>query len=138
MNRQSIHGKSSQQGVVIVEAMIAILLFSMGVLAIIGLQAAMVKNTGDSKTRAESANVAQQCIGELWSTPGAVVCPNATANAAALLPNGALAIAAIPVPAIAGAGGGFNFTITITWLQPGEPVGTTPHNFTAMASVVGN
>lgn len=138
MNRQSINSKSAQQGVVIVETMIAILLFSMGVLAIIGLQAAMVKNTGDSKTRAESANIAQQCIGELWANPTALACPNAAANAAAVLPNGALAIAVVPIAPIAGLGGGGQFTITITWLQPGEPAGAPPHNYTTLASVAGN
>ena len=56
-----------QSGVVLLEALIAILLFSMGVLAIVGLQATMVKNVADSKYRAEAGYLAQQKIGEMWA-----------------------------------------------------------------------
>ena len=70
MNKpKTIPAKSAQQGVVLVEAMIAILIFSMGVLAVVGLQAAMIKNTADSKYRADAGYIAQQRIGLMWSDP---------------------------------------------------------------------
>ena len=62
-------GKSAQQGVVLLEALIAMLIFSMGVLALVGLQAAMIKNTSDSKYRAEASFIAQQRIGMIWADP---------------------------------------------------------------------
>ena len=49
--------------------MIAILIFSVGVLAIVGLQATMIKNTADSKYRAEASYIAQQRIGLMWADP---------------------------------------------------------------------
>ena len=55
-----------QQGVVLLESLIAILIFSMGILALVGLQAAMIKNTSDSKYRAEATFIAQQKLGEVW------------------------------------------------------------------------
>lgn len=58
---------SSQQGAVLLEAMIAILIFSMGILAIAGLQGAMIKNTSDAKFRAEATFIAQQKLGEIWT-----------------------------------------------------------------------
>ncbi|MBI5438475.1 MAG: hypothetical protein HY936_05950 [Nitrosomonadales bacterium] len=61
--------KSAQQGLVLLEAMIAILIFSMGILAIVGLQAAMIKNTADSKSRVEASYIAKQRIGLMWSDP---------------------------------------------------------------------
>ena len=61
--------KSGQQGAVLLEAMIAILIFSMGVLAIVGLQAAMIKNTADSKYRADAGFIAQERIGQIWADP---------------------------------------------------------------------
>src|SRR5665647_338907 len=61
---------AQQQGVVLLEALVAILIFSMGVLALVGLQAAMVKNTSDSKYRSEASFIAQQRIGMMWADSG--------------------------------------------------------------------
>lgn len=60
---------STQRGVVLIEAMVAILLFSVGVLAIAGLQASMIQNTSQSKFRAEAGYIAQQQIGLMWADP---------------------------------------------------------------------
>lgn len=117
----------SQQGVVMVEAMIAILIFSMGVLAIVGLQAAMVRNTADSKFRADASYIAQQRIGQLWTTdPANLPADGSTTNPdiSNLLPNGTLSITRA----------GNQFTVTVTWQQPGE---TVTHNYTTIASIAG-
>jgi len=53
-----------QEGVVLLESLIAILIFSMGILALVGLQGAMVKNTSDAKYRAEATFIAQQRLGQ--------------------------------------------------------------------------
>ena len=49
------------------EALIAILIFSMGILAVIGLQAAMMKGASDARYRAEATFIAQQKLGEIWT-----------------------------------------------------------------------
>jgi type IV pilus assembly protein PilV len=61
--------QSAQQGVVLVEAMLAIVIFSIGVLAVVGLQAAMIKNTDEAKYRAEASYIAQKRVGEIWADP---------------------------------------------------------------------
>lgn len=58
---------SLQKGVVLLESLIAVLLFSLGVLALAGLQAAMIKNTDDAKYRAEATFVAQKKLGDIWA-----------------------------------------------------------------------
>ena len=58
-----------EQGVVLIEVMIAVLIFSMGILAVAGLQAAMIKNTSDSKYRADASFIAQQSLGRMWADP---------------------------------------------------------------------
>jgi type IV pilus assembly protein PilV len=123
MNRPA---KSSQHGVVLVEAMIAILIFSMGVLAIVGLQAAMVKNTSDSKYRADASYIAQQQIGQLWADPDNLPADGSTTNPdiSTLLPNGTLTITR----------SGSQFTVIVNWQQPGE---TATHNYTTIASISG-
>ena len=57
----------SQRGSMLLEALIAILLFSMGILGLMGLQAIALKNTADAKYRTEAAFLANQIIGQMWA-----------------------------------------------------------------------
>jgi type IV pilus assembly protein PilV len=119
--------KSAQQGVVLLEAMIAILIFSMSVLAIVGLQAAMIKNTADSKFRADASYIAQERIGLMWSDPGNLASYlEANTDISALLPGGTRTVTQ---PAAG------QFTVTVTWRQPGAA--ETQHNFTTTARITG-
>jgi type IV pilus assembly protein PilV len=119
--------KSTQQGVVLLEALIAILIFSMGVLAIVGLQAAMIKNTADSKYRADAGFIAQQRIGIIWSDPdNAASYLEANTDISTQLPGGKRTVTQ-PVSG--------QFTVTVTWQQPGS--GETQHNFTTTARITG-
>jgi len=122
------HTPTRQQGVVLLESMIAILIFSMGILAIVGLQAAMVKNTTEAKYRAEASFIAQQKIGQMWANPdpanyGSFLESNT--DISAQLPNGTRTVTQ---PAVG------QFVITITWQPPG---GGDQHNFTTTASITG-
>ncbi|MDZ4203009.1 MAG: prepilin-type cleavage/methylation domain-containing protein [Gallionella sp.] len=120
----NLPARSTQQGVVLVEAMIAILIFSMGVLAIAGLQAAMVKNTSDSKFRADASYIAQQRIGMMWADPDNLASyleAEPGTDISAQLPGGTRVTAQ----------SGVQYTVTIRWQQPGEAL----HNFTTTASI---
>ncbi len=55
-----------QRGAVLLEALVAILLFSMGIIALMGLQAVSIKNSIDAKYRADAAYLANQIIGQMW------------------------------------------------------------------------
>lgn len=131
---------SSQQGVVLLEALIAILIFSMGVLAVVGLQAAMIKNTSDSKYRSEASYLAQRWIGRMWSDPdnaaaGLYLIPDSTDlryDVSALLPGGTRTVTR---PACAAPLDPLNcpFVITITWQQPGQ----ARHAFTTTINIAG-
>jgi type IV pilus assembly protein PilV len=119
--------ESSQQGVVLLETLISILIFSMAILAIIGLQAAMVKNTTEAKSRADASYIAQQRIGTMWADPAnADAYIETNTDISELLPGGLRSVAAI-----AGAPG--QYQITITWQAPGEQ----QHNFTTIATIAG-
>ena len=122
------HCKSAQQGVVLLEALIAILLFSMGILALVGLQAAMIKNTSDSKFRSEASYIAQQRIGVMWADPDNIPAYLEPAPGTDIpsLPNGKR-IVTRPDPAAN------QFQITVTWQQTGQ----SQHNFTTTATIVG-
>ncbi|OIR04947.1 hypothetical protein GALL_130370 [mine drainage metagenome] len=112
----------SQQGVVLLESLIAVLIFSMGILALVGLQAAMVHNTTASTYRAEASYIAQQKLGELWADPANIVAADTVVSE---LPNGK---SSVTLPAAG------QVMIVITWQQPGE---TEVHNVTTNARIMG-
>lgn len=58
--------KNLESGIALIEALIAILLFSLGILALVGLQASMTKNVTQSKLRGEASYLANQLIGQMW------------------------------------------------------------------------
>ncbi|MFH2139621.1 MAG: prepilin-type cleavage/methylation domain-containing protein [Pseudomonadota bacterium] len=116
--------RSSQQGVVIIEAMIAILIFSIGVLGIVGMQANMVKNTSESKFRNDASYIAQQQIGALWVSPNSLPADGSSSNTAiSELPGGNVNITRT----------GDQYTVVVGWQQPGE----APHSYTTVATITG-
>ena len=121
----NVQRKSTQQGVVLLEAMIAILIFSVGVLAIVGLQAAMIKNTSESKYRADASYIAQQRIGAMWADPANLVnYLEANTDISSLLPSGRRTVTQ---PVVG------QFLVTITWQLPGE----STHNLVTIANISG-
>lgn len=128
--------KSSQSGIVIVETLVAILIFSVGVLGIVGMQANMLKNTAESKYRADASYIARTAIGTMWGDTnpianldnyvGTTLIPN-------LLPNGKRTITKDAI--ILDSGGtavGGTFTVIINWKAPGD---STEHTFTTVANI---
>lgn len=121
-------GTYSQKGVVLLESLIAILVFSLGVLGIVGLQAAMIKSTADAKYRSEANLIAQQRIGQLWADP-AVTNPsdlNANVDVSTQLPNGTRTLTLLDA-----AQG--QYQVVVSWQVPGAE----PHRFTLIANVRG-
>lgn len=55
-----------QRGVMLLEALISIAIFSIAVLGLIGLQSAAIKNAGEARQRAVAAFYANQIIGQMW------------------------------------------------------------------------
>lgn len=58
---------SQQSGSVLLEALIAILVFSMGILAIVGLQANAFSSVGEAKYRLEASYFANQIVSTMWA-----------------------------------------------------------------------
>lgn len=61
-----------QRGVMLLEALVAILIFSIGILAIVGLQANSIKLSNDAKYRSDASFLANQLIGEMWMAKSSV------------------------------------------------------------------
>lgn len=127
--------RSAARGFMLIEALVAILIFSFGILGLIGLQANMTKAQTSSKFRGDAAYLAQQLIGSMWAD-----LPNmssyASANCSAhtrcadwiAKRNSTLPSSASTVTVNATTG---EVSITITWSPPDE--GT--HRYTLTTSV---
>ena len=56
-----------QRGVMLLEALIGILLFSIGILAVVALQASATKAVTQAKFRTDASFLADQVIGQMWA-----------------------------------------------------------------------
>ena len=63
----STHLRQRQSGAYLLEALIGILICSLGILGIVGLQAASLRSTNDAALRAEAVFAATQYIGQMWT-----------------------------------------------------------------------
>ena len=61
-----------QRGVMLIEALIAILIFSIGILAVVGMQSVAIKSVTESKYRSEAAFLANELISNMWTDAGNV------------------------------------------------------------------
>lgn len=54
-----------QEGVMLIEALIGILIFSIGILALIGMQGTAVKNATDARYRSDASYLANTIVGQM-------------------------------------------------------------------------
>jgi type IV pilus assembly protein PilV len=57
-----------QSGVLLLEALIAILIFSLGVLTVIGLQAASIRMAAEAQFRTKAVLLADRLVGQMWAS----------------------------------------------------------------------
>src|SRR5438105_14442159 len=74
--KASVNSQQHQSGAYLLEALIGILIFALGVLGIVGLQAASLRTTADSGLRAEAVFAANQLLGLMWTDNEANLIPN--------------------------------------------------------------
>lgn len=132
----------SQAGIMLLEAMIAILIFSFGVLAVVGMQAHAVQDMGQAKFRSDASFLANQLVADMWTnTKNAADYQWTSGSPPALLDNWADQVfAALPgssehTPTIEWDDATRQVTITIRWLTPAEKSvdpSMSPHKFTAI------
>lgn len=147
--------RRSQHGVMLLEALIAILIFSIGILAIVGMQATAVRTVTESRSRAEAALYANQLLGQIWTDainaaqyayPGTGVVParlqawhdavTGVTDPKRGLPGASTAkpVITVSAPSVQGA----TVQIQVFWRNPEEEAQGLTHNYTVTASVYGN
>jgi type IV pilus assembly protein PilV len=63
--------RSKQEGVMLLEALLGILIFSLGVLALVAMQAVSVSTVSNARYRTEAAFLANDILGSAWVDRGA-------------------------------------------------------------------
>ena len=58
----------AQAGVMLLEALIGILIFSLGILSLVALQATSIQLTSDAKYRTDASLLANRLIGQMWAS----------------------------------------------------------------------
>ena len=123
--------RQSQEGVMLIEALVAILIFTIGVIAVMGMQAVSIEQVSQAKYRTDASYLANQITGAMWvdqphlasyATVGytgrvawdAVVASTLPAGSAVIVVNGTLV------------------TVTINWQQPNE---TVQRKYVAIANI---
>ena len=142
ISRKPGNNALKQRGSVILESLIAILIFSFGVLAIVGLQSASIKNVASAKYRSDASLLANQIIGEMWvadKTSAAALDTNF--NGGAKYATWVLSVQ-LALPGVAGANmptieinNAQQVTVTIRWQSPGEAVAS---QHVAIAQIIDN
>jgi type IV pilus assembly protein PilV len=145
-----------QRGIMLIESLIAILIFSLGILAMVGMQARSISQTTQAKYRADAAFLANKIIAQMWSDAPANRLNYATGGVNfniwktqeldAYLPAGLasatvtvvqytasplLLVAPVPPPII-----GHNVTVRIQWRSPTESPSAPPHTYVTTTDII--
>lgn len=151
MMRRESSGLKRERGVMLIEALIAILIFSIGILAVVGMQSAAIKSVTDSKMRSEAALLVDELIAQMWSDQGNIALYNypGSGTVPARLQSwvtrvqslpGAMAVppkVTVPAPGTPPAtASGATVEIQVFWELPEEiSQGLPPHNHTVIVSI---
>jgi type IV pilus assembly protein PilV len=141
--------RQTQRGGFLLEALIGVLIFSFGILGIVGLQAQSLRHTGDAEYRAEATYLANALISKMWTDDPAVLQAKydstvgtgagyvAFKGVAANLPGGAANLPVVLVDPAAPAPQPPSLQahvvqVSVFWQVPGDP---TVHNYTTTGVV---
>jgi type IV pilus assembly protein PilV len=142
---------ASQRGFMVLEALISILIFSIGILGVVALQAASVKNAGDAKYRSDASLLTNTLISQMWvgdRTPAGLQANFSSAGGGAAYAAWNKEVAAV-LPGAAAFPPTVTFsqvnttvtpssvvTINLFWKAPNEAPGAAPHKFTMVAQII--
>ncbi len=146
-----------QGGSMLLEAFIAILIFSMGILAIVGMQASAIKHSADAKYRSEASMLANELLGKMWVALDRTGTSEAQFTAArvamqtnfqggagtdgagyiawfsevqATLPDSSAYAPTVTINPVNGL-----VTINVLWKAPNEPTAAAPRSYLVLAQI---
>jgi type IV pilus assembly protein PilV len=116
----------AQRGMALIECLMALLIFSVGLLGLLGLEARVMNISTDSENRNRAAMLASEVASQMWLSntvaPTTTAYNNLVLNAGNQslggLPGGAVAVTAVPGTTNAA-------DITVTWQEVSSATGST-------------
>jgi type IV pilus assembly protein PilV len=148
--------KANQRGVMLLEGLIAILIFSLGILAMVGMQAVAIGHSSQSKYRTDASFLANKLIARMWVDTNANMSTYATGgvnfvdwktneldvylppgrNSATVTVTSFLAQSRqVPGSPLVN---GYNVNIQIQWRGPNEPTTLPAHTYNVTTQIVRN
>ncbi|MCX7896393.1 MAG: hypothetical protein N2441_00765 [Rhodocyclaceae bacterium] len=109
-------------GATLLEALIAVLIFSFGILAVLGMQGVAIRTVTDAKYRADASFLANQVLARAWGNPANLSALVETQTPIADLPQGKRTVSVE----------GRRVTVTIAWRIPGTE---DEHEFTVVGVI---
>ena len=126
--------KSSQHGVMLIEALVAILLFSVGVVAVMGMQAVSIEQVSQAKYRTDASYLANQITGKMWLDQGNLS-SYATAGYSGRASWDTVVASTLPQGTGTIAVSGTVVTVTINWRTPND---STTRKFVSIVNINGS
>lgn len=126
-----MNSNAGQRGATLLEALIGILIFSVGILALVGMQALAIRHMADARYRSEASFFANEIIGRMWVNKGNLTAfeftgsgtpPATIENWVASVQNTLPGVTAGTLPSIVLTGGS-QVTVTVRWQLPGATEG---------------
>ena len=138
VGRQKHRGsRRSNGGIALIEVLVALLIFMLGVLGLIGMQSSLTRTQTESKVRADAAYLANELIGRMWADANnltgyagddgcsASSCTEWRTKLGQILPGGG---AEITVNGLTG-----DISITLTWSMPNGEA----HKYVTQTTIAG-
>lgn len=146
MKTRSLLRVKLQQGSMLLEALFGILIFSVGIMALVGMQASSSRQAAASKYRTDAVLLANQLIGQMWVDNHAAGTLQARYNSAATATNVAyqawlpgvqatLPGAAANPPTVVVQDSG-QITITLFWKTPSEKESDPVHKYLVTTQII--
>jgi len=124
--RQLTRLADAMGGFALIEGLIAILIFSLGILGLVGLQATTTQSTTVAKTRVDASFIASQRIADIWGDLANLAAKAETNTPIASLPEGKRTTKIEDTNLV---------TVSVTWKMPND---NATYSYTTVARIAGN
>lgn len=111
--------KSNQAGMMLLEVLLSILIFSFGILGLVGLQAVAIQNSSNAEERTIAANLANDIVSQMWLRKSSSTA-NPSLSGDIVLWQARVTASGLPNAAGNVVEAGNVTTVTITWKSPSK------------------
>jgi type IV pilus assembly protein PilV len=125
----------------LIEALVSIVIFSIGVLALIALQVTSVRQSSNAKYRSDAALLVNQLIGQMWVSDRTTTTLQTNFNTGGALYNQWVTAVQAQLPGSAASaptvvvGANGQVTVNVFWKAPNEQATDPEHRYTAIARI---